>query len=121
MTANCMPSWTVHWWSATPWTAPTAENQHTDPHTLTAPGRLLPRFSLPRKARFSQPARRRWTMQHSPKRTVGAIALVLAAAGGLPACSSSSADSGASSQGGVTTLELWTHNGGNATELAVNK
>jgi multiple sugar transport system substrate-binding protein len=60
-------------------------------------------------------------MQHTPNRTVGAIALVLAAAVGVPACASGSGDSGSSSEGGVTTLELWTHNGGNATELAVNK
>jgi len=51
--------------------------------------------------------------------------LALAAAGalvctGLAACSSSSG-SGASTENGVTTLELWTHNGGNDAELAINK
>jgi multiple sugar transport system substrate-binding protein len=52
---------------------------------------------------------------------LAAIALVATAALGLSACSSGSEDSGATSAGGVTTLELWTHNGGNADELAVNK
>jgi multiple sugar transport system substrate-binding protein len=49
------------------------------------------------------------------------VALLAAAAVALTGCSSGSSDSGAGSEGGVTTLELWTHNGGNATELAVNK
>jgi multiple sugar transport system substrate-binding protein len=49
------------------------------------------------------------------------VALLAAAAVTLTGCSSGSSDSGASSEGGVTTLELWTHNGGNPVELAVNK
>ncbi|TDO35221.1 multiple sugar transport system substrate-binding protein [Kribbella sp. VKM Ac-2527] len=54
-------------------------------------------------------------------RTPKLVALLAAAAVGLTGCSSGSSDSGASNEGGVTTLELWTHNGGNPTELAVNK
>jgi len=59
-------------------------------------------------------------MKHVPTRR-----LALAAAGalvctGLAACSSSSG-SGATTKNGVTTLELWTHNGGNAPELAINE
>jgi len=54
-------------------------------------------------------------------RTPKLVALVAAAALGLTGCSSGSSDSGARNEGGVTTLELWTHNGGNPTELAVNK
>lgn len=49
------------------------------------------------------------------------VALVAAAAVALTGCSSGSSESGATDEGGVTTLELWTHNGGNAPELAVNK
>jgi multiple sugar transport system substrate-binding protein len=47
-----------------------------------------------------------------------AVAAVLLAAG----CGSSSgANKGSSDAGGVTSLKLWTHNGGNPIELAVNK
>ena len=55
-------------------------------------------------------------------RRVGAVGLALAAAVGLTtACSSGSGPSGASTAGGVTTLKLWTHNGGNTAELGVDK
>lgn len=37
------------------------------------------------------------------------------------ACSSGSSGSGAKTEDGVTTLKLWTHNGGNDEELALNK
>jgi multiple sugar transport system substrate-binding protein len=58
----------------------------------------------------------------STHRRVGAVGLALAAAVGLTtACSSSSEASGASTAGGVTTLKLWTHNGGNDAELALDK
>ncbi|WP_112237484.1 extracellular solute-binding protein [Kribbella monticola] len=60
-------------------------------------------------------------MQQITKRSIGAVALVCAAAVGLQACSSGSSSSGSTTEGGVTTLELWTHNGGNPVELAVNK
>jgi multiple sugar transport system substrate-binding protein len=40
---------------------------------------------------------------------------------GLTACASGSSDSGAVTKNGVTTLMLWTHNGGNDVELAVNQ
>ena len=40
---------------------------------------------------------------------------------GLAACSSGGSSSGATTENGVTTLTLWTHNGGNDVELAVNK
>ena len=52
------------------------------------------------------------------------FAVVTAAVGitlGLAACSSSNASGGATTKNGVTTLTLWTHNGGNDVELAVNK
>jgi multiple sugar transport system substrate-binding protein len=39
----------------------------------------------------------------------------------LTACSSGAGGSGASSENGVTTLALWTHNGGNEAELAINQ
>ena len=45
------------------------------------------------------------------------MAMATAACGG----DGDGGESGAVEEGGVTTLELWTHNGGNATELAVNK
>jgi len=45
-------------------------------------------------------------MQQTTKRSIGAVALVLAAAVGLQACSSGSSDSGATNEGDVTTLEL---------------
>ena len=41
------------------------------------------------------------------------VALLAAAAVALTGCSSGSSDSGATNEGGLTTLELWTHNGGN--------
>ena len=47
----------------------------------------------------------------------GLMTLTMAACGGDD--SSSEGNSGASNEGGVTTLELWTHNGGNPAELAV--
>jgi len=52
------------------------------------------------------------------------LAAATAAAGmtlGLAACSSGSDSSGATTENGVTTMTLWTHNGGNDVELAVNK
>lgn len=57
--------------------------------------------------------------QLTPRRT--ATAVVLASALGLSACASDSAGSGAKTEGGVTTLTLWTHNGGNEAELAINE
>ena len=39
----------------------------------------------------------------------------------LTACSAESDGSGATTKDGVTTLSLWTHNGGNEVELALNK
>jgi len=52
------------------------------------------------------------------------IVAVTAAAGvslGLAACSSGGTPSGATTKDGITTMTLWTHNGGNEAELAVNK
>jgi len=52
------------------------------------------------------------------------LAAATAAAGmtlGLAACTSASDSSGATTENGVTTMTLWTHNGGNDVELAVNK
>jgi len=52
------------------------------------------------------------------------LAAATAAAGltvGLAACSSGNDASGATTEGGVTTLQLWTHNGGNKAELAINE
>jgi multiple sugar transport system substrate-binding protein len=45
----------------------------------------------------------------------------LAAALALTACSGESDGSGATTKDGVTTLTLWTHNGGNEAELALNE
>lgn len=37
------------------------------------------------------------------------------------ACSSSSTDQSTTQAGGITTFKVWTHNGGNAAELALDK
>ena len=54
-------------------------------------------------------------------RRIAAAVVLVAASSGLVACSSDSSSAGASTADGVTTLKLWTHNGGNAQELAINK
>jgi len=54
-------------------------------------------------------------------RRVVAAAAVAGVTLGLGACSSGSNGSGATTENGVTTLTLWTHNGGNDVELDVNK
>jgi multiple sugar transport system substrate-binding protein len=61
-----------------------------------------------------------------PRRTphrsaTAAVAVLAVTALGLAGCSSKSTTSGATTENGVTTLTLWTHNGGNNTELALNK
>ncbi len=61
------------------------------------------------------------TMPWNNSRRLGVAALAVGAAVGLVACSSGASGSGAVTSGDVTTLKLWTHNGGNAPELAVNK
>lgn len=55
------------------------------------------------------------------KRHAATATLAMGAVLALSACSSGSSGSGATTENGVTTLTLWTHNGGNAPELAVNK
>jgi multiple sugar transport system substrate-binding protein len=55
-----------------------------------------------------------------PRRLVATTA-VMGTALGLAACSAGDSTSGATTENGVTTLTLWTHNGGNDAELAVNK
>jgi len=60
-------------------------------------------------------------MPSNTTRRLAAAVVAVCAAAGLVACSSDSSGSGATSTGDVTTLKLWTHNGGNAVELAVNK
>jgi len=53
---------------------------------------------------------------------LSAAAVLAAAALALTACASESSGSGSTTDDqGVTTLELWTHNGGNKTELDLNK
>jgi len=54
-------------------------------------------------------------------RRLVAVAGVALATAGVTACTSAPSERGATTANGVTTLELWTHNGGNETELAVNK
>jgi multiple sugar transport system substrate-binding protein len=49
-----------------------------------------------------------------------AVAVALGLCAGLAACGSDGS-SGATTKNGVTTLTLWTHNGGNKTELAINQ
>jgi multiple sugar transport system substrate-binding protein len=59
-------------------------------------------------------------MKH--QRRLGAVAAVAALALSLTACASSTSGSGSNTDDkGVTTLELWTHNGGNKPELALNQ
>ncbi len=63
-------------------------------------------------------------MSHRPtSRSRSRLAVSAALAGGLvlTACSAESEGSGATTKDGVTTLNLWTHNGGNEAELAINK
>lgn len=63
-------------------------------------------------------------MSHRPSsrpRRRAAMTAALAAGLALTACSAESDDSGATTKDGVTTLSLWTHNGGNEVELALNK
>ena len=60
-------------------------------------------------------------MSTTTPRRIGALAAGALLCTALAACSSSSSGSGATTKGGVTTLELWTHNGGNEAELAINK
>lgn len=55
-----------------------------------------------------------------PRRRV-ALTTALAAGLALTACSAESDGSGATTKDGVTTLSLWTHNGGNEAELAINE
>jgi multiple sugar transport system substrate-binding protein len=55
-----------------------------------------------------------------PRRLVLA-ALAGTTAVGLTACASSSGGSGAVTEDGVTTMTLWTHNGGNDVELGINQ
>jgi len=55
------------------------------------------------------------------RRLATITALLTAAAFALTACASGSGGSGAVTENGVTTLTLWTHNGGNDDELAVNQ
>jgi multiple sugar transport system substrate-binding protein len=57
------------------------------------------------------------------KRRISAAAVLAAAALALTACASGSASGSGSNTDdkGVTTLELWTHNGGNRVELDLNK
>ena len=59
-------------------------------------------------------------MKHVSSRSVGVVAAGALLCAALTACASGSG-SGASTENGVTTLELWTHNGGNDAELAINK
>lgn len=60
--------------------------------------------------------------RRSPRsRRLAATATVLAAALGATACSADSGGSGATTENGVTTLTLWTHNGGNEAELGINE
>ena len=59
-------------------------------------------------------------MKHLPSRSVGVLVAGALLSTALAACSSSEG-SGASTENGVTTLELWTHNGGNVDELAINQ
>lgn len=54
-------------------------------------------------------------------RRLATTAVIAGAALGLTACASSSSGSGAETEDGVTTLTLWTHNGGNEAELAINE
>ena len=54
-------------------------------------------------------------------RRLAVTAVIAGAALGLTACASSSSGSGAETENGVTTLTLWTHNGGNEAELAINE
>lgn len=58
-----------------------------------------------------------------PARSRLALLAVAAVAGvSLTACASSGGSgSGATTENGVTTLQLWTHNGGNDAELAINQ
>jgi len=63
-------------------------------------------------------------MSHRPtsrSRRLTAMTTALAAGLALTACAAESGGSGASTKGGVTTLNLWTHNGGNEAELAINE
>ena len=62
-------------------------------------------------------------MSHQHRRSArraATTAVIAGAALGLSACASSSG-SGAETENGVTTLTLWTHNGGNEAELAINE
>lgn len=59
-------------------------------------------------------------MQHRTLRQISLLAAVLAASG-LTACASGGSGSGATTEDGVTTMKLWTHNGGNDAELAINQ
>jgi multiple sugar transport system substrate-binding protein len=59
-------------------------------------------------------------MKQLPSRSVGVIVAGALLSTALAACSSSEG-SGATTENGVTTLELWTHNGGNVDELAINQ
>ena len=54
-------------------------------------------------------------------RSLGIAAVCTLLGTGLTACSSGSSGNGASTKNGVTTIELWTHNGGNDAELAINE
>lgn len=54
-------------------------------------------------------------------RRLATTAAIAAAAMVFSACASSSSGSGAETENGVTTLTLWTHNGGNEAELAINE
>ena len=59
-------------------------------------------------------------MQHRTLRQISLLAAVLAASG-LTACASGGSGNGATTKDGVTTMKLWTHNGGNDAELAINQ
>lgn len=59
-------------------------------------------------------------MQHRTLRHISLLAAVLAASG-LTACASGGSGNGATTKDGVTTMKLWTHNGGNDAELAINQ
>lgn len=60
-------------------------------------------------------------MQHRTLRHTGLLVAAVLAGTGLTACASGGSGSGATTENGVTTMKLWTHNGGNDAELAINQ